>query len=145
MGYTTKPAIAISDAAISNVASISKVRVTNEKSTLFRVRNPVKLIVYPTCNPIVCAVDAYDRFRGERRVSAHPSTAISTKTAEIQDIRCYQPSVFAIGITPWVAAKKINVTKTVVMRLMLISSCDRSQRYLASHSAPIALLIAHRI
>ena len=46
---------------------------------LFNAKKTVKLIVYPTANPIVWAVDAYDRFGGDNRVNAHPSTAISTK------------------------------------------------------------------
>lgn len=50
-----------------------------ENSILFNAKKTVKLIVYPTANPIVWAVDAYDRFGGDNRVNAHPSTAISTE------------------------------------------------------------------
>lgn len=78
MRNRSQPAISVRRIASVRICRYSGTRrFTHENSTLFKARKTVKLMVYPTANPMVCAVDAYDRFAGDNRVNAHPSTAIS--------------------------------------------------------------------
>jgi hypothetical protein len=62
---------------------------THEKSTLLKARNTVKLEAVPIPNPMVCAVEAYERFGAESSVRAHPARHVSDQ-ANISDL--YIPS-----------------------------------------------------
>ena len=58
---------------------------TYENASLLRARNTVKDAKKPVFKPIVWQVDAKDRFSGDKRVKAQPSTAMSIAKGRINN------------------------------------------------------------
>src|SRR5271169_4639574 len=59
----------------SSIGTLRKYLFAN--SGLLNARNTVNDKKYPVFNPIVCAVEAYDKLSTDNRVNAHPTLAIS--------------------------------------------------------------------